>query len=489
MVGRALPRREALGPLRDLRPGQHRTRRTRPRPADAERADRRARGRPVDATTAARVRVRRGRPGHAPDGAGPPRRQTGAARAPRRRHAGTAGHAGRRELPRHRRPGRARAARCALAGRPGRAPPRADRSAPARKRGAAGDRGSDTQGVMVSVRQIDAGDTVAMTALVDELARSTAPLRGVIHAAGQLEDGALLGLHASRLGAALRGKAEGARVLDALTRRLPLDFFVLYSAAGVLLGPAGQGAYAAANAALDAVAQARSRAGLPATSVAWGLWGEGMAAGAGRAGWASRGLGTITAPGGMARLERLLREAAVSVAVLPIDWPRFLSGLPGGVDRSFFAGLAPRKSTPPRSSAAAGGGLAARWRELRPGERRDAMLEDLSRQAVQVLGLGADTLLDARRPLKEVGLDSLMAVELRNQLARAVDAALPATLLFDYPTLEALAAFLVQRLELSPAEALPAAGGERRAVASMSDEEAEALLLAELDDRDDGKRS
>lgn len=347
-------------------------------------------------------------------------------------------------------------------------------------------------GATVSVRRVDAGDAVAMASLIGELAHSPAPLRGVIHAAGQLEDGALIQLDERRLGNALHGKAEGARLLDVLTRKLPLDFFVVFSAAGLLLGPAGQGAYAAANAALDAVAQARARAGLPALSVAWGLWAEGMAAGPGQAGWAARGLGTVNADGGLARLDRLLDEAAVHAAVLPIDWPRFLSRLPAGIDRAFFA----RVTTAPKSAAqsrpaAAAASLAVRWRELPPGQRREAMLQDLARQALQVLGLGADTVIGTRRPLKDVGLDSLMAVELRNLLARSVDTPLPATLLFDYPTLEALADYLIRKLDLLPAAPNPTTPepSGQCAVAALSDEEAEIELLAELDARPAAPRS
>src|SRR5690606_22119878 len=125
-----------------------------------------------------------------------------------------------------------------------------------------------------------------------EIVRDMPPLRGVVHAAGALDDAVLQRQAWPRAQAVLRGKAHGAWVLHHITRGLALDFFLLYSAAGLWLGAAGQGLYPAANAQLDALAQARHRAGLPALSVAWGAWGDvGMAArGAvhGHDAWAAR---------------------------------------------------------------------------------------------------------------------------------------------------------------------------------------------------------
>ena len=137
-------------------------------------------------------------------------------------------------------------------------------------------------GADLSLHQADAADAGAMGVLLDQLDASGAPLRGIVHAAGCLDDGVLLQQSPERLARVRRGKAEGALVLDALTRGRALDFFVLCSAAGLLLGSAGQGPYAAANAELDALAARRRTEGRPALSVAWGLWGEG-------------GMGTVTA--------------------------------------------------------------------------------------------------------------------------------------------------------------------------------------------------
>jgi hypothetical protein len=355
----------------------------------------------------------------------------------------------------------------------------------------------EASGARVHVRVADAGDAAAMGALHDEIVRSFPPLRGVVHAAGTLDDGPLIEQDPERFAGVLRGKAHGARILDALTRDRALDFFVLYSAAGTFLGSPGQGSYAAANAELDALAHARRAAGRPALSVSWGLWsGSGMAtrlSAAGRERWRSRGLRWMVPKAGFLLLERLLREGAVHAVVAPIDWERFVATLPGGVDARFFASLAPaaRRARDPLAQVdtSGAGSLALRWRDLPESDRRSAVIEDVREQARRLMGTPSTVRIDAAIPLKEAGLDSLMAVELRNALARSIGRALPATLLFDYPTLDAIAGYLVGTLELGSDDAnrtrVRAATGLAAALrdefAGMSDAEAEARLVAELD--------
>ena len=210
------------------------------------------------------------------------------------------------------------------------------------------------RGAEVRFRVADAADERAMTAVRDEILETMPPLRGVVHAAGVVDDGMLVHQTWARWRAVLQGKVGGARVLDALTRDLPLDFFVLYSSAGLLLGPVGQGAYAAANAELDAIAWARRSSGRPGLSVAWGQWQEaGMAARMVSAGcdpWSTRGLGWLVPGVAFAQLERLLSEGATHAAILPIDWNRFLSRLPAGVDADFFGAVAAARRHAPRTS-------------------------------------------------------------------------------------------------------------------------------------------
>ncbi|MGQ3195994.1 MAG: SDR family NAD(P)-dependent oxidoreductase [Hydrogenophaga sp.] len=347
-------------------------------------------------------------------------------------------------------------------------------------------------GATVNTFEADAADRERMASVLESLSRTMPPLRGVVHAAGALDDAVLLRQTWPRCQAVLRGKAHGAWVVHDLTRHLPLDLFVLYSAAGLWLGAAGQGAYPAANAELDALAHARHRQGLPALSVAWGAWAEvGMAAQSASSGhdaWAARGLGQITPATGFAALAQLLQEGTAHALVLPIDWTRFLAQLPAGADAGFFETLATAMPTTAPAAPPAGPAVLERLQAMPSGQRRAALIAYLSERTLQVLGLESAQPLQPRIALKEVGLDSLMAVELRNALAKAFAHPLPATLLFDYPTLDALATSLLRTLglevEAAPAQSFAAPAAAPPALdelADLSDEEAEALLLKELE--------
>lgn len=344
-------------------------------------------------------------------------------------------------------------------------------------------------GARVEVALADAGDSAAMSDVLGRIRRTLPPLRGVIHAAGALDDGVLMQQNLARWSEVLAGKAHGARILDAITRGLPLDFFILYSAAGLLLGPAGQGAYASANAELDALAHRRRACGFPATSVAWGMWADsGMAASAVSSGsdsWAERGLGWIKPAEAFARLESLLRSGATHAAVLPIDWQKFATKLgASAVDRSYFSSVIPQLAQAAVVEVAQRqDGRLEQWKNAPESERRALLATHLHERALSVLGLDPSTRLDVRAPLKDAGLDSLMAVELRNALVRSIGHSLPATLLFDYPSLDQLAAYLMKTLKLAPqaAPVRPVAPVVAAGVAALSDEEAEAQLLAELE--------
>ncbi len=340
-------------------------------------------------------------------------------------------------------------------------------------------------GARVEVALADAGDVDAMNEVLERIRRTLPPLRGVIHAAGALEDGVLMQQNLARWNEVLAGKAHGARVLDAITRGMPLDFFILYSAAGLLLGPAGQGAYASANAELDALAHHRRACGLPATSVAWGMWADsGMAASTVSRGtdhWEDRGLGWMKPADAFPRLERLLRAGVTHAAVMPMDWQRFASKLRPGADRTYFGSVIPQLAQGPAADVAQRqDGRLVEWQAAPQSERRSLVAAHLHERALSVLGLDPSTRLDVRAPLKDAGLDSLMAVELRNALVRSIGHSLPATLLFDYPSLDQLASYLMKTLKLAPQSA-PVTSLATASVATLTDAEAEAQLLAELE--------
>lgn len=204
--------------------------------------------------------------------------------------------------------------------------------------------------------------------------------------------------------------------------------------------------------------------------------------------WRARGLGAIDPRDGFAALERLLSDGAVYGAVLPIDWQQFLGQLPAGADREFFRKVRPANARVRSTQVGAREvPLLDRIRSLPSQSRRQALTNHLINRAKLVLGADAATQIDTRAALRDAGLDSLMAVELRNVLVQLTDAPLPATLLFDCPTIEALADHLAPLCGIEadapfapPIARMRDAAEEVKALEALSDLEAEALLMEEV---------
>src|SRR5262245_53105554 len=239
-------------------------------------------------------------------------------------------------------------------------------------------------------------------------------------------------------------KADGAWNLHELNRDLPLDFFICYSSMASLFGSPGQGNYAAANAFLDALAHHRRALGLPATTINWGPWaGSGMAArldSRASARWSAQGLGLVPPELGLDLLEQLWTRDAVQVGVQPLNWSKFLRQLPAG-------------SQPPLLEAfvhEAGGAAPEKSQFLKtlegtpPSERLALLQDEIRAQIAGVLGLVSLDEIELRARLFDLGLDSLMAVEVKTRLERALGCSMRPTLVFDYPTVEALAGYFAQ---------------------------------------------
>lgn len=325
------------------------------------------------------------------------------------------------------------------------------------------------------------------------LAAIPVPLRGVLHAAGVLDDGIVREQTRERFDKVMAAKVGGAIHLHELTLASPLDFFVMFSSAASVLGSPGQANYAAANAFLDALAHERRRRGLPALAINWGAWADvGMAADLDRAKGNRRetaGVERIDIERGLAAFGRLLETDEPQVAVLPIDWKKLLESLPPGMEPAWLESIAAANRAPktddPRSN------LKARLAELTAGGHFEVVLEFVREQAAKVMGSDAANLPDPQRPLNELGFDSLMGVELCNALSNGVGQHLPPTMLFDYPTLEKLSHHLastVLGLALPPA-AVPAEPEPESLVLDrvlsdvkqMTEQEMDALVAEELE--------
>jgi acyl carrier protein len=298
--------------------------------------------------------------------------------------------------------------------------------------------------------------------------------------------------------ATLAPKVYGGWHLHTLTRALPLDFFVLFSSAAALLGLPGQANYAAANAFLDALAYHRQNAGLPALSLNWGPWADvGLAAAQSNRGarLAERGLGSISPQAGIAALARFIRQPAAQVAVMDFAAARWCQSYPAASDTSLLRSLlAEQAEEQAVSTSQVEADLRAQLLALEPGRPRRTCLEaHVQQQVAQVLRL-APRRVEVQKPVKQLGLDSLMAVELRNRLESSLGVTLSATLVFNYPTIAAMTPYLAQKMGISldtvvipEAESVVQENDRQPAdivnsVRELSDAEAEALLLKELEE-------
>ena len=329
----------------------------------------------------------------------------------------------------------------------------------------------EQSGVHVQICQVDVADRNALRGVLDGLSE----LRGIVHAAGVLDDGIIAEQTWERFERVLLPKVAGAWHLHELTQDLPLDFFVLYSSAAALLGSPGQANYAAANAFLDALAHHRRAAGLPALSINWGPWDAGgMAARADdrhRQRWEEQGIGAIAPERGEDWLGLILSQGVTQAGVLPIHWPRFLRSFGQAGTPRWLSEMASAAGLSPQSPTAATPEFLRRYHATPERERRDLLVQFLREKTAEVLRLPPAKMPGARTRFFEIGMDSLMAIELRSRLQVSLGRALPATLIFDHPTAETLADHL--RAEVLAAEETKAATNEPTAAPNQQDEDPE----------------
>ncbi|MGW9257003.1 type I polyketide synthase, partial [Streptomyces albidoflavus] len=322
------------------------------------------------------------------------------------------------------------------------------------------------QGAEVLIAAVDAADRDALAALL-----RSCPPDAVVHAAGVTQSTALTAMDTAELDRVVAAKADGARYLDELTRDQELDAFVLFSSIAGTWGSGGQGAYAAANAQLDAVARRRAAAGLPATSLAWGPWDEsGMAAGDGGEALRRRGLHPLDPRAALAAMGRLV-GARSCVVVADVEWERFGAAYTAARPSPLLAALhTDTTAAAAAPEAPAASELRRRLASLTETEARRTLVDLVRTHASVVLGRAAGDTIAANKAFREVGFDSLTAVELRTALATATGLTLPATVVFDHPSPAALADFL--RTGLLGEEA----AGDRDVVTAAASDEPVAII-------------
>jgi acyl transferase domain-containing protein len=308
-------------------------------------------------------------------------------------------------------------------------------------------------GARVLTAQVDVGDTASLSSVLDDARREIGPIRGVIHAAGVLDDGMLSEQTPERFARVMAPKVRGGWTLHKLTLEDPLDFFILFSSGAALLGSPGQSNYAAANGFLDGLAHYRQARGLPALAVNWGSWAEvGMAAGVStdhHRRWSAMGLEMITPTSGMEMLGEMIRSGAgPQVAAVPLVRAR----LPDSVS-PFYRELVNREdvqidSAPPINII--GDLLAAE-----PSERQSVLDRFLADQVHRALALPASQVVDRHESLLNLGMDSLMAMELRNRLLSATGVRVAVADLLDGATVTDIGRVVMRDLAIDEPKSTP----------------------------------
>lgn len=314
-------------------------------------------------------------------------------------------------------------------------------------------------GACITVLQADVADAAQVADVLTQIKRAHPPLRGIIHAAGVVEDGVLQQMTWARFATVLAPKMLGAWHLHKLTHTEPLDFFVLFSSLTSLIGTAGQANYAAANAFLDGLAHHRRAQQLPALSINWGAWATvGMAAERQLESYlAQRGLDLIAPEQGLRLLEQLMVRDPIQIGVAPIAWQRLRTTLP--TPSPFFSELltkdgADKDAAAPQATS--GARFQQQWFAATEEERNRLLVALIREQIGKILGQPEAQTVSRTQGFFTLGMDSLAAVELRNYLQTNTGLRLPNTLAFDYPTIDTLAIFLAQKLTLLTTLVAPA---------------------------------
>ncbi len=305
-------------------------------------------------------------------------------------------------------------------------------------------------GAKVLIAAADVTNERQVDDVLARIGREMPPLRGVIHAAGVLDDGVLLEIDEQRLRDAMAPKVRGAWNLHAATSGASLDFFVLFSSMVSVLGTRGQANYAAANAYMDALAQYRRSQGQTALSINWGPWSEvGLASGEERGRWlALGGIESISPMAGCTVLELLLGVNPAQVGVLSVNWRRWRQLQPGASESPVLADLVAEEAVllPKMTAEGRESRLTRKALVAAPPEERWAMLENYLRERVAEAFEMSVSSIDSRIPLTSMGLESLTAVEVRNEIERDIGVSVSMADFVDGPSIADLATRLLDQI-------------------------------------------
>ena len=342
--------------------------------------------------------------------------------------------------------------------------------------------GFRASGASVLTPMLDVADASAVRALWQGAIAALPPVRGIVHAAGVNADAALHAQDAMRFDTVAAAKISGTLNLHDVSRADPLDFFVLFSSSSALFGSAGQAPYAAANAFLDAFAARRRSDGQVATSFGWGAWGGvGMASAvpeATRRRWAEGGIGLLEPGEALDAMSRTALGGDALLEIFAFDRARLLHRADAGV-RSLFGAAAKDDARPQQTaSATPAHSVFDALRSAPAADRFSRLRAHIRSQVCSVLGLGAAAAPDDGQGLSELGMDSLMATELRTRLQQSLGAPLPSTLAFEYPTIGAMTTYLMAKLGFVAEPVAVAVGVDE--LDSVSDDDIARLLDDEL---------
>ncbi|HEY9795455.1 MAG TPA: type I polyketide synthase [Candidatus Sericytochromatia bacterium] len=312
-------------------------------------------------------------------------------------------------------------------------------------------------GAKIQVAQADVCNEEDLIRIFEGIEVSMPPLRGIVHAAGVLDDGILLQQNWERFTRVMAPKVQGTWNLHLLTKKQHLDFFLVFSSTASLLGSPGQGNYAAANAFMDTLAHYRRSLGLPGLSINWGPWGDsGMAANLSARNHdrlTAQGVSTIAPEQGMQVLEQLVGQNLAQVGVLPFEWSVFTQHLNSNRPLSLFSELiceaTPQEEEETKQPSAQKNELLQRLKDLPTDKRKELMVDYLLERMTQVLALPISHRPDPNQSLIEQGLDSLMGIELNNRLMTDLGVNLPVMTFIDRSSIAHLAGLVLEQLALA----------------------------------------